>query len=330
MRDLAGQRFIESAQYRSARESGSFRDGNRPFTAEIHGVEVLDTHEIIRALRLRTYADLSSFEIDGVPYVGEAPNAAHVPNAVETIPTEGLQVELATESAESAFATAVNDGTPYPEVALAFAGSAGGSATAPTLQKLPRVGLSAPVTLGQLDEPGMVSSLINRRLNAGIGLGLENDMLNGNGFWTSFIAQAAAAGSPVAKGSSYRAFAIRNAVADVQAEGWYERQLQVVLHPTTAAALFEEEDGSQRPLAILDMFDASVDAWIVSKAMPVGEALVGDLFNASALFVKGPLTVGISRDHEDFRVRSMVMMTLGFRAFAWVRQPTALCVVTGL
>ena len=41
------------------------------------------------------------------------------------------------------------------------------------------------------------------------------------------------------------------------------------------------------------MFDGNVDAWIVSKAMPVGEALVGDLFNAVALFVKGPLTVGL-------------------------------------
>jgi hypothetical protein len=57
---------------------------------------------------------------------------------------------------------------------------------------------------------------------------------------------------------------------------------------------------------------------------------VGDFFNAVALFVKGPLTVGFSRNHQDLLKRSMVMMTLGFRAFAWARQPSALCLVTGI
>jgi hypothetical protein len=32
----------------------------------------------------------------------------------------------------------------------------------------------------------------------------------------------------------------------------------------------------------------------------------------------------------DFLKRSMVMMTIGFRSFAWVRQPSALCLVTGI
>jgi hypothetical protein len=333
-RSSVGSRFVGSAQYRSAYESGVFKDGSvQPFPDDMSGVELLDTREIVRALRLRTYADLSSFDIEGTPYVGEAPKAAHLPQAVETIPTEKLQVELANESSEGQFAAGVLDGQPYVEAVLTFTGAEGGSATAPTQQKLPRFGISAPVTLSELDEPGTVESLINRRISASIGLGLEAEMLNGGltvGSGGSLITQAAAPGSPVAKGSSYRAFAIRNAVADVQNAGWYERPLQVVINPTTAASLFEEEDGSSRPLAILDMFDDSVDAWIVSKAMPAGEALVGDFFNGVALFVNGPLTVGFSRNHLDFLKRSMAMMTIGFRAFTWVRQPSALCLVTGI
>ena len=241
---------------------------------------------------------------------------------------------LTNESVEGQFAAGVNDGQPFPEAAMVFSGATGGSSTAPTTAKLPRFGISVPVALNELDEPGTVESLMNRRLSASIGLGLENEMMNGGMLVGSgsgggtLLAQAAAPGSPVAKGASYRANAIRNGVADVQTAGWYERPLQVVLHPLTAAAMFEEEDGSQRPLPILEMFDGSVDAWIVSKAMPVGEALVGDLFNAVALFVKGPLTVGFSRNHMDFLKRSMVMMTIGFRAFAWVRQPSAMCLVT--
>ena len=330
----AGRRFADDSRYRAARAKGAFNEGSVvPVPETLREVEVLDTREIVRALRLRTYADLSSFDIEGVPYVGEAPKAAHLPQACEAIPTEKMQVELANESAEGQFAAGVLDGQPYVEAALTFTGAEGGPATAPTQQKLPRFGISVPVALSELDEPGTVESLINRRLGASIGLGLEAEMLNGGltvGTAGSLLTQAAAPGSPVAKGSSYRALAIRNAVADVQDAGWYERPLQVLLNPLTAAAVFEEEDGSQRPLAILDMFDGNVDSWIVSKAMPVGEALVGDFFNAVALFVKGPLAVGFSRNHMDFLKRSMVMMTIGFRTFAWVRQPSALALVTGI
>lgn len=332
MRGLAGRRFIESAQYREAQEGGTFKTRNSPFPPELAGIDVLDTRELLQAMRLRTFSHLADFEIDGVPYVGEAPKAANLPQAVETIPTEGMQVELAAENAESSFAQGVEDGTPYPEIALSFNGSEGGTPTAPKLQKLPRVGISAPVTLNQLDEPGVVESIINRRISASIPLGLENEMLNGGltmGTAGTILAQAAAAGSPVVK-SGYRAFAIRNAVSNVQEEGWYERPLQVVLNPATAAALFEEEDGSQRPLAILEMFDSQVDAWIVSKAMPAGEALVGDFFNAIGLFIKGPLSVGASRNHMDYLVRGEVIITIGCRAFSWVRQPSALCLVTGI
>jgi hypothetical protein len=334
VRELAGRRFVESEQYRSARERGAFKGGNHPMSGDLAGVEVADTREIVRALKLRTYADLTSFDIEGVPYVGESPKAAHVPQAVETIPTEHVQIEVGTETVEGQYAAGVNDGQPYVEAAMAFAGTEGGSGSSPTLQKLTRFGISVPVTLGVLDDPGKVESLINRRMGYSIGLGLENEMINGGQLMgtvgTSLIAQAAAPGSPVAKGSSYRAFAIRNAVADVQEAGWYERPLQVVINPITAASLFEEEDNSNRPLAILEMFDSMVDAWIVSKVFPAGQALVGDFFNAVALHVKGPLTVGISRDHQDFRTRDMVMMTLGFRAFADVREASALCQVTGI
>lgn len=330
--DLAGRRFVESEQYLSARAAGTFKESNRQFPPELAGVDVLDTRELIQATRLRTYADLVSFEIDGVPYVGEAPKAANLAQAVETIPTEGLQVELTSENAETSFAQGVEDGTPFPEIALSFNGSEGGGPTAPTLQKLPRFGIAAPATLSQLDEPGVVESLINRRIAASVPLGLENEMLNGGltvGTAGSILTQAAAPGSPVAK-SGYRAFAIRNAVTDVQNAGWYERPLQVVLNPATAGALFEEEDGSQRPLAILEMFDSYVDSWIVSNKMPAGQALVGDFFNAIGMFIRGPLSVGVSRNYQDYLVRGQVMITIGCRAFSWVRQPSALCLVTGI
>jgi hypothetical protein len=315
---VIGRRFIESEPYRRAHEDGHFRSGRLP--DELSGIPVSDNAELRSALQLRTYSDLTMFEIEGTPFVGELAAFSRLPSFVETIPTEKVFVELSTELSENELATAVNDGQPYPEGQLNFGGS-------PTLTKIPRFGVGQPVSLGILDEPGQVSSVIDRRMQFGVGLGLENDILNGNGFWTGAIAGA---GNTLAKGAGYRAFAIRGAVAMVQDNGWYARPLQVVINPLTAATLFEEEDGSGRPLAILDMFDDNVDTWIVSKEMPAGQALVGDFFSAIALFVKGGLEIATSRNHQDFLTRSMVELTLGFRCYSWLRQPTALCAVTGI
>lgn len=326
----AGRRFVESPDYKRARRDGVFQSGY-PVEATIpSGIEVLNARELRAALGLRAYTDLSDFSIEGVPFVGELPSSSHLPQAVETIPVDNLQVELDTESSESQLAGAVEDGQPLPEASFNFG-------TTPVMQKLPRFGVSVPVTLGMLDESGQVESLINRRLQLGFGLGLENDMINGNNWGFGGPAGNVPGGllanygtGPVAKGVGYRAIAIRNGVAEVQDAGWYLRPHQVVINPLTLAAVFEEEDGSQRPLNVMEEFAGQVDSWIVTNKMPVGEALVGDFFAAIALFVKGGLTVEVSRNHLDFLKRSMCELKLENRSFAWLRQPTAVALVTGL
>jgi hypothetical protein len=320
MRVDAGRRLIESPQYRQARESGAFKSRHPGARDGVKGIEVLSNAELVDMLRARQAVGLLGFDIEGVPFPSELPVATNLPAVVETIPTEHLQVELAPELSEDMLATAVPYGTPLRE----------GSATwgpTPALQPLYRFGNAQPVSLGVLDDPGAVASLLNRRLRGGVNLGLENDLINGNGYWPGMLANA---GDTNAKGVSYRAFAIRQGIANVQSLGWYVRPLQVMLHPTTACALFEEEDGSQRPLNILEMFKLTVDTWITSKFMPVGQALVGDFFEAVGLFVHGGLEVDLSRNHMDFLSRGLVEMKIEFRTYAWVRNTSALDLVTGL
>jgi len=318
-----GRRFIESEAYQRALDGGYFRSGHP--LPESAPIELLDGPELRGTMRLRTYTDLTDFDIEGVPFVGELPGVAHLPQVVETIPVENVMVELASETSESLLAQARDDGEPLPEGQLST------SAATPTLQKLPRVGMAQPVTLDVLDEPGRVESFINRRMSLGINLGLENDMLNGNAWWNSFPSQASL--TPIVRsGGVYRANTLARAVGAVQTAGWYERPLQIVIHPTTYALMFEEEDGSQRPLGtdVQGMFKDTVDTWVITNKIPVDEALVGDFFNGIALFTKGPLTAEMSRQHKDLLTRSMVLLKFEFRAFAWVREPNALVQVTGL
>jgi len=325
----AGRKFTRSNAYKRARQDGVFQSGDPESAMDLSGIEVLNARELRAALGLRAYTDLSDFDIQGVPFVGELPSVAHLPQVVETVPIENLIVELDSESSEFQLATAVEDGQTLPEADFQFG-------TSPTIQKLPRYGISVPITLGMLDEPGRVESLINRRLQLGVGRGLETDMIAGNNWGFGGPAGNVSGGllanagtGPFSK-SGYRANSVRNAVAEVQEAGFYERCHQVVMHPVTLATLFEEEDGSQRPLPVMEMFDGVVDQWIVSNRMPPGQALVGDFFAAIALFVKGGLTVEVSRNHLDFVKRSMCELKLEYRAFAWLRQPEAVALVTGL
>jgi hypothetical protein len=183
---------------------------------------------------------------------------------------------------------------------------------------LPRFGVSQPITLNVLDEPGVVAAILDRRIHFGIGLGLESDVLGGNNFWPGLLNVAGTI--PITKGAGWRVTALVNAVAAVQANGFYG-PLQVVVHPTTRAAIFNETDTAGRPLPIDAMLADQVDQWIKSKFVPVGTALVLDCFNAVALLTYGPLVLAASREHADFLVRAMVEWTMSFRCFAWVRNP---------
>jgi hypothetical protein len=239
---------------------------------------------------------------------------------VESIPADKLTVLLARELSETALGTAADDGQPLIEATFNLSAAA-------ISQKLPRFGVAQPITLGVLDEPGTVAAILDRRIHFGIGLGLEADMLAGNPFWSGLLNVAGTI--PVAKGAGFRVTALVNAVAAVQANGFYG-PLQVAVHPTTRAAIFNETDTAGRPLPVDAMLAGQVDTWVISKFVPVGQAVVLDAFNSTALIVKGPLVLGASRSHADFLVRSTVEWTLSFRAFAWVRNPSSAAIVSGL
>ena len=329
-----GSRFVASEAYRAAHASGAFADGRLP--DEVRSVEVLGEAELRSALRLRTFANLAPFDIEGVPHPGVLAVFAPLVSLVETIPVSRIQVLLAQESAEVALAGSADDGQPLPETTITF-GPGPGPAT-----KVPRFGSATPVSLATLDEPGLVASLLNRRFEMGFALGVENELLNGTGgFWTGLLNMPTTATGDATHvigyartGGQYRLEAIVTAAALVQANGWYTRPLQVLSHPTTkAAAKTERATTSGDPVSLPSMIgdgDVDIDHWAVSKQMPVGVAVVSDFFGAVALLQKGGLTVEMAPHHRDFLTRGLVEMKLESRLYAWLRQPPAVCVVTGL
>ncbi|MDQ1426626.1 MAG: hypothetical protein QOK39_102 [Acidimicrobiaceae bacterium] len=325
---MIGGRFVASEQYLEARKAGHFKGRARRFPC-LDGVELLTAAEMRQSLHLRTFSDLTPFSIDGVPKIGELPVIAGLLSAVETIPEEEMQVELAVELQEIALASAVPDGAPLPEDIFNWAAS-------PTLQKLYRVGSAAPVSLGTLDSPGRVAAVLDRRLRLGFPLGMENDIINGNGLWPGILQMPTSATgdathcAAVVHSSNYRADALALAVAAVQTNGWHG-PLQVLIHPTTRAAIFTERSAtSGDPVTADAMLWDVINAWMPSKFMPLGTAIVGDFFNAIAFFVRGGVEAGISSEHLNLFIRGLVDLMLYTRGYSWVRQAGALAVVSGL
>lgn len=327
-----GAALLASEAYQRAVKDGDFARGRLP--DDMLSVPLLDEAELRSALRLRTYSDLSGFDIAGSPVVANLPTTAVLPSLAETIPTTKLQVLLAAEGSEQAYAGSANDGQPLPEANLNYGAGA-------TLTKLPRFGSATPVTLGVLDEPGMVASLLQSRFELGYLLGLENEMLNDSaaGFWTGILNLATNATGDAthaiayARSGQYRLEAIVSAAALVQANGWYTRPLQVLSHPSTkAAAKTERATTSGDPVSLPSMIadgDIDIDHWLVTKFMAPGLVVVGDFFGALAIIQRGGLSMELAPNHRDFLARGMVDMKLETRLLVWPREPSALCIATG-
>ncbi len=314
-------RYVASVAFRKAR-------GARPVPAEARSVPVASTRELVEALHLRTYTDLAPFSIEPVPYVAWLPLQALVTQLVETIPTTQDAVRLAPEGSDSPAAKGGPTGTPLPEAGTGFASSA-------AVTPLPRFGTAWPVATELLDDEGLVQSMLEHRLRQNLMFGFENLILTGPTGSASGVGILNTPGvatvtmGDAGAGDVYRLDVVMRAVATVSNAGFYSAPLAAVGNPTTLRAIREEKSGTG-----LYVFDdelvPEIQAWVPSTQIPPGRVIVGDLFDAVALFLKDGLAVEMAEAHADLFTRGLVEMQLATRALCWVRNPTALCIAAGL
>jgi HK97 family phage major capsid protein len=197
------------------------------------------------------------------------------------------------------------------------------------------VGTAWPVTLQFLDDPGPAAAMLDSRLRLDFALGLELDMLVGDGTGARFTGVLNAVGTGlVTKGDAghvgeFRLDAIARAITVTHDAGWYVAPLAVVAHPDTLLAIRQEKDAGTR-YVFNPALAEDIEAWVPSTSIPVGKAIVGDFFNGAALYLKEGAGVDTAREHMDFFARAMAEMMLWTRAYFWVRRPEAFTVVVGL
>lgn len=281
-----GRAYLRSAAYRELRSSGWFEHRGPPPMDGRLAEGALSARELVSALRLRTYADLNPFSIDPktVSFLAQ-PNL--LAGLVQTVPTTRNNVELAAETSEAPVALSVDDGVRLPEPAIVFPGAA-------QLSQLKRFGAAWPITKDMLDQDGEVEALLDDRLQQFVGVGLEQGILGGTSSAMTGILNTPGL-ALLTKGDAqhageYDLDAILRAVETVQLAGYYTNPagLAAVVHPTTLRLMRQAKDtATVRFLWDADVL-ADIGTWVPSRAMPLGQALVGDPFAGVGPLRQGP------------------------------------------
>jgi HK97 family phage major capsid protein len=186
-----------------------------------------------------------------------------------------------------------------------------------------------PASVRALSDAAQLETIANNFLTYAVSEELEDQIVNGNGsgenmtgiFNTGYV-QAQAFDTDIIT-------SIRKAIRKVQTVG-NSRASAVLLHP---------EDNEKVDL-LLDANDtylfggpATVSTptiWglprVVSSAVPVGNAIVGD-FKKAILWERQALTVAMYPQHSDYAIKGLVAMVANARAAFGVLHPEAFCTV---
>jgi HK97 family phage major capsid protein len=186
-----------------------------------------------------------------------------------------------------------------------------------------------PASVRALSDAQQLETLANTFLTYGIQEEIEDQLVNGNGQgenWTGIFntgyVQAQAWDTDLVT-------SIRKAIRKVQTVG-NSRATAVLLHP---------EDNERIDLLSGDSTDylfggpatqSTPTIWglprVVSQAVPVGNAIVGD-FRKAIIWERSPLTVAVYPQHSDYAIKGLVALVANARAAFGVLHPEAFCTV---
>lgn len=255
--------------------------------------------------------------------VAMAPAPAPLLELVEVIPTGRRAVRLVREAARTGAAGGVERGTGgLPRLQLEWTEGD---------EELVWWGLVLDVPDDLVSTTRAVRRLIDGLLLDATRRSLSDDILAGDGSVDNGVRRLLGVLHPtvavpvVQRGAEeLTTAAVERAAYAVQSDGFAERPLAAVAHPTTLQALRDEpapdgeRTGDGRP-------PSPVRRWVPSTAVPVGEVVVGDWFAACALYLGDDgLTVAIFEQNRDLAETGEATVRAAGDTLLWVRHPRAL------
>jgi HK97 family phage major capsid protein len=186
-----------------------------------------------------------------------------------------------------------------------------------------------PASVRALSDAAQLETIANNYLTYAVQEELEDQIIAGNGsgenmtgiFNTGYV-QAQAFDTDLIT-------SIRKAIRKVETVG-NSRASAVLLHPEDNEKIDLLSGSNTDYLFGGPATNSTPTIWglprVVSSAVPVGNAIVGD-FRKAIIWERQPLTVAMYNSHSDFALRGLVAMVANARAAFGVLHPEAFCTV---
>jgi HK97 family phage major capsid protein len=327
-----GQRVAESAVYKALLESGVLerKAGSMP-TVAMPGVEVATREELKTLLTGLSRTSAGAFLTpDRQSFIPLAIRNLVVRNLVTVGDTDSDIVEwvkensftnAAAETAEATVTTGTSGTKPESGIDYAVVQS-----TVKTIAHW------IPATKRALSDVGQLRTLIDQRLQDGVNLRLDSQIVNGDATGenlrgilnTSGVLTQARAADPAVD-------AILKAVTQIRLQ--FLEPTAILMHPTDAmnARLAKNANGDYffGPPSL----QGDLQLWglpiVQSPVVAAGTAIVGK-WDEAVLWVREGITLSATDSHNDFFIRNMVAVLAEMRAAFAVPRAFGFCTVTGL
>lgn len=329
-RGSVADRFLRSKEYQEVLRSGSLS----MVGARIHSnpVEVQTRDELLAGLRMRTTVDNSAGSGGGVIWSDRREDLI-VPTPVRRISvldvitigtTDSDTVEWTKETTTTDAAAETAYGTAASEAAY------GWTKQSTTVKRIPHF---VPATKGSLADSGQLRTLLTSRLQRGVNLRVETQVVAGDGTGDNLTGIKVVSGTgSIALGSDTRFDAVHKAITNVRTNAYTEPGV-IGLHPSDYEDLVLEKDADGNYVHGRSASEASVTTvWglvpVVSTVFSTGTAVVGD-YSEAVLWLRDGVSVAMSDSHSDFFTKGLVAILAEARAAFAVLQPKAFCKITG-
>jgi HK97 family phage major capsid protein len=198
-----------------------------------------------------------------------------------------------------------------------------------------------PVTEELLEDVPAIQAYIDSRLELGVQLAEEDQLLNGNGTPPNIMGVMNRTGlaTPVARNSGAtppesNAEAILRQITAI-ATSAFVYPTGVVMNPTNWFATVTAKDSQGRyfgdgPFMTLPTAQVWGTPVVVTPSIALGTALVGAFGSMSQVFRKGGIRIEASNSHQDYFIKNLVAIRAEERLALAVYRPGAFGKVTGL
>jgi HK97 family phage major capsid protein len=224
-------------------------------------------------------------------------------------------------------AAAVLEGNPKPESTMVFQ-----QATSP-VQKIAHW---LPVTEEMLEDFAAIRSYIDARLQLGLDLTEEDELLNGSGIAPHLTGLMTVAGmtATVARGADSIADAIFKQITAITVTSFIQPDA-IVMNPMNWQTVQLTKNANGNYLGSGPWSNAQPpQLWGLpvasTPAMVANTALVGGFRMGAQEFTKGGVRVEVSNSHNDFFVKNLVAIRAEERLALCIYRPAAFGKVTGL